>query len=64
MWGRGVLGRGIGAVFCSVGVDVYAFDGAWATAVSSVRVESLKDFRAGCGEGARQAVRGKNPPGR
>lgn len=58
-----VAGCGFGWEFLPVGVDVDAFDGAWATAVPPAGVESFNDFRACRLKGVHEVARGKSPPG-
>jgi len=59
-----VTGRGFGAEFLPVSMDVDSFDGSWATAVPSTRVDPFDYFRACCLKTFRQAAGGKIPPGR
>ncbi|MFF3160149.1 hypothetical protein, partial [Streptomyces sp. NPDC057910] len=58
-----VAGCGFGAVLPPVGVNVDSFDGAWAAAIPSARVEFFGDFCAYCLKGVREAAGGKMPPG-
>jgi len=58
------VGCDISAAFRSIGVDVDTFDDAWVTAILPERIGSFEDFRACRLKVTRQALRGKNPPGR
>ncbi|WP_326709834.1 reverse transcriptase domain-containing protein [Streptomyces sp. NBC_01474] len=62
-WVR-VTGRGFGAEFLPVGMDVDTLDGSWTTAVPSARVESFDYFCICLVKGVREAAGGKIPPGR
>ena len=58
-----VAGCGFGWEFLPVGVDVDAFDGAWATAVPPAGVEPFDNFCARRLKGVHEVARGKSPPG-
>ncbi|WP_327579126.1 reverse transcriptase domain-containing protein [Streptomyces sp. NBC_00145] len=59
-----VTGRGFGAEFLPVGMDVDTLDGSWTTAVPSARVESFDYFCICLLKGVHEAAGGKIPPGR
>ncbi|WP_443043327.1 reverse transcriptase domain-containing protein [Streptomyces sp. NBC_00371] len=58
-WVR-VTGRGFGAEFLPVGMDVDTLDGSWTTAVPSARVESFDYFCICLVKGVREAAGGKS----
>ncbi|MFD0515718.1 reverse transcriptase domain-containing protein [Streptomyces aureus] len=55
-----VTGRGFGAEFLPVGMDVDTLDGSWTTAVPSTRVESFDYFCICLLKGVREAAGGKS----
>ncbi|WP_327580144.1 reverse transcriptase domain-containing protein [Streptomyces sp. NBC_00145] len=55
-----VTGRGFGAEFLPVGMDVDTLDGSWTTAVPSARVESFDYFCICLLKGVREAAGGKS----
>jgi hypothetical protein len=56
--------RDVGAAFGSVGMDVYAFYDAGASAISPTGIESFEDFSTCRLQCVGQTPRGKRPPGR